>query len=430
MSPESVFGILLALTFASFFPGIEYAMLAANKPQLVILAKEGGLAARVMTFFIRKTQWFMITARTGYVLSVFSFSLLACHLLLPFLSAYFPEGMSQFPLVIMPLVFFSSLTLLFTAELASRSFFMINPDRVVATFAIPFGLLFVLLFPIVYPVALLARLITAQILRRPYTEEQPAFALTDLGTYLRNRHGVGHDTRDLELDKKIFQNALEFKTVRVRECMIPRTDIVAVGIGEGIDKLRHAFIESGLSKVLIYKDSPDDLIGYCHSSALFRKPATVQEIITPVITVPETTLANELMIQFINERKSLAIVMDEFGGTSGIVSMEDIIEEIFGEIEDEHDEEDDLVEQQMDAQTYLLSARLEIDYLNETYPSWGLPTGDYDTLGGLILAHTEEFPKPGQKVSVPPFLFTVQGTRDNRIGTVKMRIETPLEGEA
>jgi CBS domain containing-hemolysin-like protein len=145
--------------------------------------------------------------------------------------------------------------------------------------------------------------------------------------------------------------------------------------------------------------------------------------------VPETTLANELMIQFINERKSLAIVMDEFGGTSGIVSMEDIIEEIFGEIEDEHDEEDDLVEQQMDPQTWLLSGRLEIDYLNETY-HWQLPTGDYDTLGGLILAHTEDFPKPGQKVSISRFLFTVQGTKDNRIGTVKMHIEGPLEPDA
>jgi len=423
MNAGAVFGILLALAFASFFPGIEYALLAANKPHLVLRAKEGNLPARIMAFFVRKTTWFMITARTGYTLSVFFFSLLACHLLLPLLAAHFPQGLVQFPLVLMPLVFLSSLTLLFSAELASRSFFMINPDRVVITFALPFGVLFILLFPIVYPVSLLARLITVQILGRPAAEDQPAFALTDLGTYLRTRHGVGHDTRDLELDKKIFQNALEFKTVRVRECMIPRTDIVAVGIDDGIDKLRQVFISSGLSKILIYKDSPDDLVGYCHSSALFRKPASIEEIITPVITVPETTLANELMIQFINERKSLAIVMDEFGGISGIVSMEDIIEEIFGEIEDEHDEEDDLVEQQMDAQTWLLSGRLEIGYLNETY-SWGLPTGDYDTLGGLILAHTEDFPKPGQKVSVPPFLFTVQGTKDNRIGTVKMHIET------
>jgi CBS domain containing-hemolysin-like protein len=428
MSALAVFGILLSLASASFFPGIEYALLAANKPQLVIRAKEGNLTARIMAFFVRRNTWFMITARTGYTLSVFFFSLLACYLLLPVLSAYFPQGWIQFPLVLMPMVFLSSLTLLFTAELASRSFFMINPDRVITTFALPFGVLFILLFPIVYPVSLIARLITVQILGKPDVEDQPAFALTDLGTYLRNRHGVGHDTRDLELDKKIFQNALEFKTVRVRECMIPSTDIIAVGIDDGIDKLRHAFIESGLSKILVYKDSPDDLVGYCHSSALFRKPASIQEILTPVVTVPETTLANELMIQFINERRSLAVVMDEFGGISGIVSMEDIIEEIFGEIEDEHDEQDNLVEQQMDADTWLLSARLEIDYLNETYP-WQLPAGDYDTLGGLILAHTEEFPRPGQKVSIPPFLFTVQGTKDNRIGTVKMHIEPPAGAE-
>lgn len=429
MSPEAVFGILIALACSSFFPGIEYAFAAASKTQVITRAKAGNLPARIMAFFVRKATWFIIAARIGYTLSVFFFSLLACYLLLPFLSSYFPDGWSQFPLVLMPMVFLASLTLLFTAELASRSFFMINPDRIIATFAIPFGLLFVVLFPLVCVIDWIARLATVHILHQPYDKDQPAYAPTDLGTYLRSRHGVGYGTRDLELDKKIFQNALEFKTVRVRECMIPRTEIIAVGVNDSIDRLRTAFIESGLSKILIYKDSPDDLIGYCHSSALFRKPAGIEEILTPIITVPETTLANELMIQFINERKSLAIVMDEFGGTSGIVSMEDIIEEIFGEIEDEHDEDDDLVEQQMDARTFLLSGRLEIDYLNETYP-WKLPTGDYDTLGGLILAHTEEFPKPGQKVIVPPFVFVVQGTKDNRIGTVKLRIETPAGASA
>jgi CBS domain containing-hemolysin-like protein len=235
-------------------------------------------------------------------------------------------------------------------------------------------------------------------------------------------HKVRHENEDIELDKKIFDNALEFKTVRVRECMIPRTEIVAVSLEDGIEKLKEAFIESGHSKVIIYKESIDDVIGYCHSAALFNKPATIQEILTPISIVPETMMANELMIQLLKDRKSLAVVVDEFGGTSGIVSMEDVIEEIFGEIEDEHDE-DDLTEQLIDKNTYLLSGRHEIDYLNDRY-GWKLPHGDYETLGGLILAYAEDFPKVGETIIIPPFSLTVQATKDNRIDMLKLSVDS------
>jgi CBS domain containing-hemolysin-like protein len=218
----------------------------------------------------------------------------------------------------------------------------------------------------------------------------------------------------------MFKNALEFKSVRIRDCMIPRTEIVAVGLDAGLQKLHEAFLESGHSKIIIYKDSIDDVVGYCHSSALFKKPTRIEEILTPIITIPETTLAKELMVRFINEHKSLAAVVDEFGGTSGIVSMEDVIEEIFGEIEDEHDESTE-VELKLDHHTWLLSARLEIDYLNETY-GWKLPTGDYETLSGLILSYTEDLPKTGETIEIPPFTFVVQATEENRINTVKVII--------
>jgi CBS domain containing-hemolysin-like protein len=175
--------------------------------------------------------------------------------------------------------------------------------------------------------------------------------------------------------------------------------------------------------VIIYKKTIDEVLGYCHSSSLFKKPGLIQDILTPIIIVPETMLANELMLRFINERKSLAVVVDEFGGTSGIVSMEDVIEEIFGEIEDEYDEEDLLlVEQKLYDNAFLISARLEVDYLNETY-GWGLPTGEYETLGGLILAYAEDFPKQGQVIHVPPFTFIIQTTGQNRIKTVLVEIE-------
>src|SRR5690606_6664155 len=271
------------------------------------------------------------------------------------------------------------------------SLFLINPNFMLTALAVPFNIMYYVLFPVVIFIVSLSKFVITKIFRTEYSDEKPVFGLTDLNHYLKNMQRVKHEDEDIELDKKIFHNALEFKTVKVRECMIPRTEIVAVDVQDGIEKLRQAFVESGHSKILIYKESIDDVIGYCHSSELFKKPEKIEDILTSIIIVPETILANELMVRFINEQKTLPVVVDEFGGTSGLVSMEDVIEEIFGEIEDEHDE-DDLTEQQLDKNTWLLSARLEVDYLNDTY-GWALPVGEYETLGGLILSYTENLPQ-------------------------------------
>ena len=286
--------------------------------------------------------------------------------------------------------------------------------------AVPFVVAYTLLRPITYAIVGLSRLVITYILRLTYSEEKPVFGLTDLNHYLRNMQKVRHEDEEIELDKKILHNALEFKTVRVRECMVPRTEITAIPLDDGIEKLRVAFVESGHSKIVIYRDTIDDVIGYCHSAALFKNPGTIEEILTPISIVTETTMANDMMVQLIKERRSLAIVVDEFGGTAGLVSMEDVIEEIFGDIEDEHDA-DNLIEQKIDSKTYVFSARLEVDYINEKY-HWKLPFGEYETLGGLILSYTEDFPQKGETVLVPPFTFTIQSTKGNRIDTVKLEV--------
>jgi len=291
--------------------------------------------------------------------------------------------------------------------------------------AIPFAMVFIVLFPLVFLVVSLARFIINAVFGLEYSKEKPVFGLTDVNHYLKSMHRIKQTDRNLELDKKIFNNALEFRSVRVRDCMIPRTEITAVAIDAGLQKLNEAFMETGHSKIIIYKESIDDVVGYCHSSALFRKPTRIEDILTPIIIISETTLAKDLMVRFINEHKSLAAVVDEFGGTSGIVSMEDVIEEIFGEIEDEHDQDTE-IQQKLDENTYLFSARLEIDYLNETY-GWKLPTGEYDTLSGLILSFTEDLPKTGETIKIPPFTFVVQATAENRINTVKLIIEPDKE---
>jgi CBS domain containing-hemolysin-like protein len=234
-------------------------------------------------------------------------------------------------------------------------------------------------------------------------------------------HEKSNNPKSVWVDTKIFHKALEFKTVKVRECMIPRTEIKAVDLEDtNFEELNKMFVESGHSKILVFKESIDDVIGYVHSSELFKKPQDIDSIITPIPMVPETLLANELMIQFIAEFKSLALVIDEFGGTSGLVSIEDIIEEIFGEIQDEHDDED-LVEQQLDKYNFILSARHEIDYLNDKY-NWNIPLGEYETIGGFILSITGDLPRKDDIIRFSDYSITILSMEDIRIDTLKFSI--------
>ena len=427
MDLQLIVPILASLAFSFFFSGIEIAFLSANKLQVEVQGKQGNLSGRIMSHFINRPSWFIATTLIGNTLALVLFGIYITRLIEPTLASALPEGLQNEAYVMVIQTVISTMIVLFTAEFLPKSLFLINPNLMLAAFAVPFRVLFYILSPVTFTIVYLSKLVIVYILRLEYSEEKPAFGLTDMNHYLKNMQKVSHDNEEIELDKKIFHNALEFKTVKVRECMIPRTEIIAIANDEGLERLKESFIESGHSKIIIYKDTIDDVIGYCHSSALFTKPRAIADILTPIIIVPETMMVNDLMIQFIKDRKSLAVVVDEFGGTSGIVSMEDIIEEIFGEIEDEHDE-DDLVEQQIDEHTFLLSARHEIDYLNETY-QWQLPEGDYETLGGLILAYTEDLPEEGTAISVPPYTFIIQTTEDNRIDVVKVILEKQTGNE-
>ncbi|HRJ28840.1 MAG TPA: hemolysin family protein [Cyclobacteriaceae bacterium] len=420
MDPTLLILILLSLAFSFFFSGIEIAYLSANKLQLELQGKQGLLSGKIFSRFIKKPSLFIGTTLIGNTIALVLYGIFMAQLLEPKLQLWLPEFFQNDAAILIIQTLLATMLVLFTAEFLPKSLFLINPNLMLTALAVPFNILYYILSPLVISIVFLSKFVITKIFRTEYSDEKPVFGLTDLNHYLKNMLKVKHEDEDIELDKKIFHNALEFKSVRVRECMIPRTEIIAVDIQDGIEKLRQAFVESGHSKILIYKDSIDDVIGYCHSSELFKKPTRIEDILTPIIIVPETILANELMIRFINERKSLSLVVDEFGGTSGLVSMEDVIEEIFGEIEDEHDE-DDLVEQQLDKHTWLLSARLEIDYLNDTY-NWNLPTGEYETLGGLILSYREDLPQPGETISIPPFSFTIQSTLDNRIDTLRITV--------
>jgi CBS domain containing-hemolysin-like protein len=412
--------VVITLVFSAFFSGVEIAYISANKLQIELQKKQGLLSGKVLSKFIQQPGQFIGTTLIGNTIMLVLYGTFMAYLLDDPLGMLFPESVNKKAFVLISQTVLSTILVLIAGEFLPKSVFMINPNSMLNFFALPMLVIYYLMYPIVWLIVGLSRGFITQVLRLEYNEEKPVFTITDLNSFIKDQMRQTRNPGNIEVDSKIFDNAIEFKTVRVRECMVPRTDIVAVEVEDGIEDLKRVFEESGHSKVIIYRESIDEVIGYCHQLELFKKPKSIEDILTPILITPESALANELLIQFIQERKSLALVVDEFGGTSGIVSMEDIIEEIFGEIDDEYDNED-LTEQLLGEMEFLLSARLEIDYLNDKY-RWNLPYGDFETLSGFILSLTENLPNIGETITYGRFTFTIVSKESHRIETVRLKI--------
>ena len=410
----------IALVFSAFFSGIEIAYISANKLQIELQKKQGMWSGKVLSKFLARPGQFIGTTLIGNTIMLVLYGTFMAFLLDEPLRNLFPASINNEAVILISQTILSTLLVLITGEFLPKSIFMLDPNRMLNFFALPFLIIYSIMYPVVWLVVALSKLFITQVLRLEYNEEKPVFTITDLNSFIKDQMGQNRTAGNVEVDSKIFDNAIEFKTVRIRECMIPRTDIVAVEISDPIEELKKVFEESGHSKVVIYRESIDEVIGYCHQLELFKKPKTIEDILTPIIIAPESALANEVLIQFIQERKSLALVVDEFGGTSGIVSMEDIIEEIFGEIDDEYDNEAH-TEQLIGELEFLLSARLEIDYLKEKY-AWELPDGDFETLSGFILSQTENLPNIGETITYGRFTFTIVSKQAHRIETVRLKI--------
>ncbi|WP_111669025.1 hemolysin family protein [Algoriphagus litoralis] len=427
MDTTYLFYVVVTLLFSGFFSGIEIAYISANKLQIELQSKQGLLSGRILSQFVQKPGQFIGTTLIGNTIMLVLYGIFMAFLLEQPLRNLLPASVNNEAFVLLSQTVISTIIVLITGEFLPKSFFMLNPNSMLSLFALPFFAIYAVMYPIVWLIVGLSRLFITKVLRLEYNEEKPVFNVTDLNAFIKEHFRQANSNhKKMEIDSKIFDNAIEFKTVRVRECMVPRTDIVAVEVEDSIGDLKAVFEESGHSKVIVYRETIDEVIGYCHQLELFKKPKTIEEILTPIIIAPESALANELLIQFIQERKSLALVVDEFGGTSGIVSMEDIIEEIFGEIDDEYDN-DDLVEQQIAEDEYLLSARHEIDYLNDKY-GWDLPYGDFETLSGLILSLTENLPNKGEHVTLGRYTFTIMTKLAHRIETVRLKISESDQG--
>ncbi len=428
MDVQLTASIIACIVFSAFFSGVEIAFVTTNKLHIELQGKQGNLTGRILSMFANKPSRFIATTLIGNNLTLVIYGILMAIFLDPWLAAWLPEEINNSLVILFLQTLISTIIVLFTAEYIPKSIFLSNPYTFLSVLAVPFVLIYFILSPVVFVIAGASKFLITKILRLEYSEDKPVFGLTDLNIYIKK---IGEtesidSSQDAEVDVKFFNNALDFKTVKARECMVPRPEIVAIDINDSIDDLKAQFIESGHSKIIIYDESIDDVKGYCHSLAMFKKPEGIQDILTKISIVPETMPANELLIQLIRERRSLALVVDEYGGTSGIVSLEDIIEEIFGEIQDEHDDED-LLEQMINPTEFLLSARQEIDYLNETY-HWSLPDGDYDTLGGLILSVNENLPEEGETIEIPGYSLEILLMEEARIEKVKLKI-VPHEDE-
>jgi putative hemolysin len=426
MDPYLISLIAICLSFSALFSGIEIAFISSNRLHIELQGKQGSKSGRIISKFANNPSRFISTILLGNNLALVLYGILMAFVLEPWISNILPTEVNNQITVLLIQTIISTLIVLITAEFLPKSIFMINPYFLLSVFSFSFLIIYYILFPAVFLISLLSKFFITRILRLEYSEDKPIFSLTDLNQYVKNLVETNTESsQEEEINTKIFHNALEFKTVKIRECMIPRTEIIGIDLKENIDELKSIFIDSGHSKIIIYEKSIDNVVGYCHTLELFKKPKHIKDILTKITIVPETMAANELLIQLISEHRSMALVVDEYGGTSGIVTIEDIIEEIFGEIEDEHDDDDKLTEISLDDNTFILSGRLEIDYLNDKYP-WELPEGEYDTLGGMVLSINENLPTLNQVINFSRFSVEIISMEDTRIEKIKLHIDNTV----
>ncbi|MCD6659214.1 MAG: hemolysin family protein [Lentimicrobium sp.] len=419
---ELIVPICIALLFSAFFSGMEIAFVTANKLRIEVDKNKDLLPARLLSGFLRKPGRFIAALLLGNNIALVVYGIYISVLLREPLLSILPEGSGEGALLLLSQTIISTLIILFIAEFIPKVLFRINPNKILNIFALPLFLFYILFYPVILLFIGISEFLLRYVFKARITRPEYSFGVIDLDHYLNESATTEIEDSDDYQEIQMFQNARDLGNIKLRECMIPRNEIVALSKSESIETLTSLFVESGHSKILIYQDSIDNIIGYSHSYDLFKKPGNIPQITKPVMIVPETMPASKLLNMFMTERKSVALVVDEFGGTAGMLTIEDIIEEIFGEIDDEYDVED-FSETRISDNEFLFSARLEIDYLNQKY-KFDLPVSDdYETLAGLILSHHEEIPAVNDEIRVNNFLFVITRATDNRIEEVMLKTD-------
>jgi putative hemolysin len=412
---------IVTVIFSAFFSGIEIAFISANKLKIELDKKNKLFSGKILSNFRNNPSAFISTMLLGNTIALVIYGIAMSHLLAePIRKLILPNFNSDF-LVMVLQTLFSTLLILFVAEFAPKVLFRINPNRILSLLILPLTLTYYLLFPIQFVFVKLSEFILKYVVRVKFSRTKYEFNYSDLDHYIREYSVSEADSEHFNPEIQMFQNAMDFAQIKVRECMIPRNEITAIEESDTINGLNEKFISSGHSKILVYRQSIDNIIGFVHSFDMFSQPRSIKSIKKPVMIVPESMPAKDTLRMFINQHKSIAVVVDEFGGTSGMVALEDLIEEITGEINDEFDESD-LVEKMINEDEYIFSGRLEIDYLNNKY-NLNIPVEDeYETLAGYIISVTERIPLPKEKIEIPPFEVTILKASNNRIDQVVLKI--------
>ena len=405
---------------------MEIAFISANKIHIEIEKKQEGLLAQILTRLTKKPSKFIATMLIGNNIALVVYGLYMGELLMNWFQTILASGnnlvqllFTDFSLLTQTLIY--TIIILLTAEFLPKVLFQIYANKLLKFFAAP-AYIFYLLFSFVSDFVIkVSDILLKTFFKTDGDEVQLAFSKIELGDYITEQMETVKEEDEVDSEIQIFQNALEFSAVKAREVMVPRTEIIAVELHETPKNLAKLFTETGLSKILVFKDTIDNIIGYIHSYELFKKPKTIKSILLPVEFVPETMLIQDILNVLTKKRKSIAVVLDEYGGTSGIMTVEDIVEELFGEIEDEHDSTD-LLEEQLNSNTYKFSARLEVDYLNEQYKLELPESEEYETLGGLIVNETGEIPDQNAEIQVEHFLFTILEVSSTKIDLVSLQV--------
>ncbi len=412
--------MILALIFAAFFSGMETAFVSSNKLRLELDRKQGKFPSGIINIFTQRPGQYLSILLVGYHIALVIYGLMFAMWLMPLIET----GISSVFLAVAIVVVLAAIAFFIIVEYLPKVLFRINPNTTLDVCAVPLLVLYSLLYPVtkiitgitVFFVKIFTKVDTGK------SNDDLVFGKADPDNFVVGEaQPVSKEEQDAEHEIKIFQNALDFSTIKIRDCMIPRTDIVAMEENTPIAELKQKFIDTGVSKIVVYNEDIDNIIGYVHSKELFKNPQSIQSMINQLTFVPETMSGNKMMQLFMQERRSIAIVVDEYGGTSGLLTLEDLIEEIFGDIEDEHDK-DNLVERQIKENEYLFSGRLEIEYLNETFHLNIPERDDYDTLAGFILYHHLNLPLAGEMIHIESYTFIIRKVTNTRIDLVQMTV--------
>jgi len=412
--------IIIAILLYAFFSGMEIAYTLANKMSLEVDKQKGNLTASLLNIFSSNSEQYIATMLVGNTISLVIFVLALAGILEPKIEQY----VSSIILILIIQIIISTSIILVIGEFLPKTIFRINANGFLRFFAFPVLLFYIILYPIANFSMFISTRIIKYIFKKevgPETEKK-VFSKIDLDHFVNQSDKTSRtDNTEEETEIELFKNALDFSKVKIRDCMVPRTEIEALDINSSIEELRKKFIDSGFSKILIFDDSIDNLIGYVHSSQIFKNPSSIKSVTNSISIVPETMSASNLLNSFTQKHKTIAVVVDEFGGTSGLVTTEDILEEIFGEIEDEHDT-DDLIFKELKEGKWILSARHEITFLNGKY-HFNLPENiEYDTIAGLILNHHESIPKINSIIIIDSYEFRILKASETRIELVLMKI--------